>query len=330
MSHETVLMAFTYAVSGDDVTITGYRNGAVIGQYTTANSARWTSGDTEVVFGTRHFSQELPWGGLNARIAEARIYDTVLSQDDILTLSMLTLSDPTSSAKVEWTASGTVVDVLEFPKGPEGLKCFSAIGEQATVRATVSEDFYHEVSRATSTGWLTGTFSETHFAAPYSARQFVSEDGTSPSNYVTSDRFRFQTTRDPANASSISLAAGSVSAGLFQSEWADSRGCRYSVVGKETSRIDLKIGDVTGDQIFDSSDLVAIFTAGKYENDVAANWYEGDWNFDNRFDTSDLIEAFKTGAYEKPAAAVASVPEPTSGVLLSLGLLGLLRSKKRR
>ena len=51
-------------------------------------------------------------------------------------------------------------------------------------------------------------------------------------------------------------------------------------------------------------------------------WGTGDWNGDAEFDTSDLVFALREGGYEqglRPAAAV--VPEPTSIVLMGLGIL---------
>lgn len=54
-------------------------------------------------------------------------------------------------------------------------------------------------------------------------------------------------------------------------------------------------GDANLDGVFDSSDLIAIFAAGKFELNESSNvsWSEGDWNGDGRFDTSDLIEAIR-------------------------------------
>ena len=58
-------------------------------------------------------------------------------------------------------------------------------------------------------------------------------------------------------------------------------------------------GDANRDGVFNSSDLVAVFQAGEFEDGVRGNstWGEGDWNGDGEFDTSDLIVAFQQGNY---------------------------------
>jgi hypothetical protein len=65
-------------------------------------------------------------------------------------------------------------------------------------------------------------------------------------------------------------------------------------------------GDANLDGIFNSSDLVVIFQAGEYEDEIAGNsgWADGDWNCDGDFNTSDLVDAFIRGAY-----VAATVPE---------------------
>ncbi|MEZ6115845.1 MAG: FG-GAP-like repeat-containing protein [Pirellulaceae bacterium] len=65
------------------------------------------------------------------------------------------------------------------------------------------------------------------------------------------------------------------------------------------------VGDVNDDGRFNSSDLVAIFQAGEYEDGVDGNstFETGDWNGDGEFNTQDLVKAFQEGAYS--AAAVA-------------------------
>jgi hypothetical protein len=60
------------------------------------------------------------------------------------------------------------------------------------------------------------------------------------------------------------------------------------------------IADVNEDGLFDSSDLVAVFQADKYEDGIPNNatFDEGDWNQDGDFDSSDMVMAFQTGLYE--------------------------------
>ena len=58
-------------------------------------------------------------------------------------------------------------------------------------------------------------------------------------------------------------------------------------------------GDADLDGEFNSSDMVQVFAAGKYETGEAAGWAEGDWNGDGVFDCSDMVAAFADGGYEK-------------------------------
>ena len=68
---------------------------------------------------------------------------------------------------------------------------------------------------------------------------------------------------------------------------------------------DRLIGDVTGDGIFDSSDLVAVFAAGEYNDAADGNsvFEEGDWNGDGDFNSSDIVFAFSFGDYQLGARA---------------------------
>ena len=79
-------------------------------------------------------------------------------------------------------------------------------------------------------------------------------------------------------------------------------------------------GDANLDGEFNSSDFVQVFQAGKYETEQMASWSEGDWNADQRFDSSDFVAAFQNGGYEMgPREVIASVPEPSSCLMLILG-----------
>jgi len=94
------------------------------------------------------------------------------------------------------------------------------------------------------------------------------------------------------------------------------------------------MGDADLNGEFNSSDLVQLFEAGEYEDDVDKNstWATGDWNADLEFTSSDLVVAFEDGGYEmgpKPAA-VNAVPEPNSTCLALIAMLSLLPKLTRR
>ena len=77
-------------------------------------------------------------------------------------------------------------------------------------------------------------------------------------------------------------------------------------VGKlDVSEAPVIIGDANHDGIFNSSDLVEVWQAGKYGagTENSATFEEGDWNHDGRFDSADLVAAFQSGKYEDAAAA---------------------------
>jgi hypothetical protein len=70
-------------------------------------------------------------------------------------------------------------------------------------------------------------------------------------------------------------------------------------------------GDANRNGVFDSGDLIVVFQAGKYEDDVPGNstWSEGDWNDDGDFDTADLILAFQQGKYVTAATPVGALEQ---------------------
>ncbi len=66
------------------------------------------------------------------------------------------------------------------------------------------------------------------------------------------------------------------------------------------------LGDANLDGVFNSADLVAVFTAAEYEDDVPGNstWAEGDWNCDGDFTTGDIVRAFLSGGYMAASRAM--------------------------
>ena len=122
-----------------------------------------------------------------------------------------------------------------------------------------------------------------------------------------------------------------------------------SLVDLEDHRIwvkDLKytwFGDADLNGEFNSGDMVQVFAAGKYEQleleckrnhatgtcaPLYAGWAEGDWDGDGVFTSSDMVTAFVDGGYEKgPRTDAVAVPEPGGWVLLSLGLVGVVRRR---
>jgi hypothetical protein len=90
------------------------------------------------------------------------------------------------------------------------------------------------------------------------------------------------------------------------------------------------VGDSNLDGEFNTSDLVAVFTSGKYETADEAGWAFGDWNGDLRFSTSDMVFAFTQGGYERGPRAASPVPEPTTCLLIVLGGVACCAFRARR
>ena len=86
---------------------------------------------------------------------------------------------------------------------------------------------------------------------------------------------------------------------------------------------DTFFGDSNLDGEFNSTDLVAVFTAAEYEDLIPGNstWATGDWNGDGDFGSRDLIAAFQDAGFEKGRRAAHAVPEPTAITLLAIATL---------
>ncbi|MCA9167576.1 MAG: hypothetical protein KDB23_07895 [Planctomycetales bacterium] len=92
-------------------------------------------------------------------------------------------------------------------------------------------------------------------------------------------------------------------------------------------------GDADLDGEFNNADLISVFQAGEYEDNLPGNstWSTGDWNADGEFTTSDLVIALQDGGYEQgPRAAVAYVPEPSGLLIPATSLLGIAITRGRR
>lgn len=91
-------------------------------------------------------------------------------------------------------------------------------------------------------------------------------------------------------------------------------------------------GDANLDGVFDSSDLVRVFSIGEYEDDVDGNstWADGDWNCDGDFNTRDMVAAFQDGRYvgASPTAAIEADPD-TAAAAASMEFWFQQESRKR-
>lgn len=119
---------------------------------------------------------------------------------------------------------------------------------------------------------------------------------------------------DARDAIDINLLTAEVTAGTNNPEF-DTNGDGF--VDETDRRVWVKdfaftyFGDSNLDGEFNSTDFVAVFSAGVYEDGIEGNatWESGDWNGDGDFDSSDFVTAFSDGGYEE-GQRVPAVPEP--------------------
>ena len=80
-------------------------------------------------------------------------------------------------------------------------------------------------------------------------------------------------------------------------------------------------GDGTLDGVVDIQDIASLFTSGKYDSGLSADWNEGDMNHDGVFDVTDLSEFFNAGLYDAgsylPVAQSAAAAEAGTSTTLS-------------
>jgi hypothetical protein len=82
MAGASLMLAISIACASL-MSVTGYRDGVLMGGYVTGNASSWSAGDAEVLFGIRHTSGLSGPGALDALISEARQYDTALTQAEV-------------------------------------------------------------------------------------------------------------------------------------------------------------------------------------------------------------------------------------------------------
>jgi hypothetical protein len=112
----------------------------------------------------------------------------------------------------------------------------------------------------------------------------------------------------------------------------------------------LQPGDADMDCDFDQLDLVRVQVAAKYLTAEAATWGEGDWDGapggsaedkipppgDGQFNQLDIIVALRAGTYLQGSycavsgATALAIPEPSTLLLLALGLIGMFVGWRRK
>lgn len=87
-----IQLVISYEDDNNNAKIMIYRNGEIIGDYTQGPIKSWTEGDVEALFGPRALIAGTAHGWIVARIEDARIYNAVLTEDEINNLEADTLS----------------------------------------------------------------------------------------------------------------------------------------------------------------------------------------------------------------------------------------------
>lgn len=97
-----IQLAISYEDDGGKAKIMIYRNGEIIGDYTLGQIVSWMEGDVEALFGPRALINGTAYGWVVARVEDARIYNAVLSEEEVNNLEADTL-DVEASGKLTTT-----------------------------------------------------------------------------------------------------------------------------------------------------------------------------------------------------------------------------------
>ena len=84
-------------IIGGDMRIEGYLDGVSLGFYTSTSSSNWQNNNAEALFGVRHtFGDNTAIGALDAKIYEARIYNTALTSGEVSNLQLTSVPEPST------------------------------------------------------------------------------------------------------------------------------------------------------------------------------------------------------------------------------------------
>jgi hypothetical protein len=131
---------------------------------------------------------------------------------------------------------------------------------------------------------------------------------------------------DVLDAQDIDLLSAEIRAGTNAADFDLTGDARVDQADRETWVREIRatfFGDANLDGEFNSSDLVAVFQTGLYENAAAgqASWATGDWNGDARFTSGDLVLAFQDAGFESgPRPVTVVVPETRFVGLVAIGV----------
>lgn len=91
---QLIKMAITYENNGGYAHIRIYHNDSLIGDYTKGSIGSWPANDTEIHFGVRHTAGAYTLGKLDAKIEKARLYNGVLTADQVKSLQLYNTTPP--------------------------------------------------------------------------------------------------------------------------------------------------------------------------------------------------------------------------------------------